>query len=79
MTRRRADETEVTEKGHIEIHPIYREKFADRGMSHDFAERPCNLFLENRDDYSKYLVLHRPDRVTGYRNSLVASRERKET
>lgn len=38
-TRKRANETEVSEGGHGEIRPLYREELTDRGMSRPFAER----------------------------------------
>lgn len=34
----RVDWTEVSERGHDGIHPVYRERFSDHGMSGDFAD-----------------------------------------
>lgn len=41
-------------------------------MSDLFAERDGQLFFENGEDYTDYLMLEEQDRVTGYRNSVVA-------
>lgn len=72
-TRRRADETIVTDCGHDEIRPVTREEFADRGMSRDFADRAWNEFLEKSDIYTEYPMLKEQDRVKGYRNIRMAS------
>lgn len=44
-SRRRADGTEATEGGHEKIRLVYREEFADRGMSYEFDKRAWHLFL----------------------------------
>lgn len=67
MMSRRADGTKLTEGGHNEIRLVYREEFADRGMSRDFAERAWHRFFETADNYKKYPVSDEQNRVTGYR------------
>lgn len=59
MTRKRADGTEATERGHDEIRPVFREKFYDHGMSCDFAEQPLHLFLEKGNVYTEYSMLEK--------------------
>lgn len=39
VTCKRGDGTEISERGHCEIRPVYREAFADCGISCDFAKR----------------------------------------
>lgn len=72
-SRKRAGVTEITEGGHDAVVPVYHHEFADRGISHDFAERARHLYLEKGDDYTEYPILGRQDRVMGYRNIPVAS------
>lgn len=73
MTRNRADEAGVTEGGHDEAFPVYREKFLDGSMSRRFAELAEQLFLEKKNDYTEYPILKEQDRVTGRRNGPVVS------
>lgn len=53
----------------MRLNSVNREKFADRGMSHDFSERAWDTFFEKCDDYTEYLMLVEQDRVTGYCNT----------
>lgn len=49
MTRKRADGSEITEGGHDEICQVYREEFADRSTSRNFAEQAWHMFLDKCD------------------------------
>lgn len=51
VTRKLAARTEIARGGHDEVRPIYREEFADFGMSRLFAERNWQLFLQKGNDY----------------------------
>lgn len=74
MTRKWVEGSEVDEGGHDKIRPAYREKFADRSMSRDFAERAWRLFLEKGDHYTEYRMLEEQYRVTGCPNCPVVSK-----
>lgn len=63
MTCKRADVSKVSEGGHDEIRPVYREEFANRGMSHDFAERAWHLLLKKGEDYTEYPAWEEQERV----------------
>lgn len=73
MTRKCADGTGGTKGGHDEIRPVYREEFADRGLSCVSTDWAWNIFLDNGEDYTEYPMLNEQDRVTSYRNNPVAS------
>lgn len=74
VTRKLGDGSEITKDGHDEVLLIHGAEFADRDMSCLFAERAWHLFLEMGDDYTEYPSLEEQDSVSGYPDSLVASK-----
>lgn len=57
----------------MRIHTVNWEKFADRGLFRDSAERTWHMSLEKRDDDTEYTMLAEQDRETSYGDSPVAS------
>lgn len=68
-----SDRPEISKGGHNEIRSVYREAFADHGISHYYAKRVWYRFLEKSDDYTEFSMLDALDRVTGCRSNPPAS------
>lgn len=57
VTRKGTHGTEVMKGGRTVVRPVYRKKFADRGMFRLYAEQVWQLFPERGDDSRKYPLL----------------------